>query len=83
MVMHNLARIARALIAGGIDRKTPAAVIAAATTAEERILVSTLGGVAADARAQGFEPPAIVVVGEVVAVRERLAAMTTAAKAVR
>ena len=83
MVMHNLERIAQALIAGGIDRETPAAVIAAATTAEERILVSTLGRVTADARAQGFEPPAIVVIGEVVAVRERLSAMTTAAKAVR
>jgi uroporphyrin-III C-methyltransferase len=74
MVMHNLGKIAQALINGGMDRHTPAAVIASATTAEERILVSTLDRVAADARAQGFEPPAVVVVGEIVAVRERLQA---------
>lgn len=74
MVMHNLGKIAQALINGGMDRHTPAAVIASATTAEERILVSTLDRVAADALAQGFEPPAVVVVGEIVAVRERLQA---------
>jgi uroporphyrin-III C-methyltransferase len=74
MVMHNLGKIAQALINGGMDRHTPAAVIASATTAEERILVSTLDRVAADALAQGFEPPAVVVVGEIVAMRDRLQA---------
>jgi uroporphyrin-III C-methyltransferase len=72
MVMHNLERIAAAMIRAGRDPTTPAAVIAAATTSEERILVSTLAHVAAEARAQAFEPPAIVVVGEIVAVRNRL-----------
>jgi siroheme synthase len=47
-------------------------VIAAATTSEERILVSTLARVAQEARGQAFESPAIVVVGEIVAVRNRL-----------
>jgi uroporphyrin-III C-methyltransferase len=74
MVMHNLEKITHAMIRAGMDRQTPAAVIASATTAEERILVSTLDRVAADTRAQGFEPPAIVVVGEIVTVRERLQA---------
>jgi uroporphyrin-III C-methyltransferase len=72
MVMHNLERIAAAMIRAGREPTTPAAVIAAATTSEERILVSTLAHVAAEARAQAFEPPAIVVVGEIVAVRNRL-----------
>jgi len=75
MVMHDLQKITQALISGGIAPATPAAVVAAATTPEERILVSTIDRVAADARAQGFEPPAIVVIGEIVAVRERLSAM--------
>jgi uroporphyrin-III C-methyltransferase len=75
MVMHNLEKITQALMRGGIARATPAAVIAAATTPEERILVSTIDRVAADAQAQGFEPPAIVVVGEIVALRERLSVM--------
>jgi len=75
MVMHNLEKITQALMRGGIAHATPAAVIASATTPDERILVSTIDRVAADARAQGFEPPAIVVVGEIVVLRERLSAM--------
>lgn len=72
MVMHNLERIAGALMRGGLAPRTPAAVIAAATTADERILVSTLERLAADTREQAFQPPAIVVVGDIVAVRDRL-----------
>jgi uroporphyrin-III C-methyltransferase len=72
MVMHNLERIAAALMRAGCEPQTPAAVISAATTSAERILVSTLQHVAQEARAQSFEPPAIVVVGDIVAVRNRL-----------
>jgi uroporphyrin-III C-methyltransferase len=72
MVMHNLERITQALMRGGITGATPAAVIASATTPEERILVSTIDRLATEAQALGFEPPAIVVIGEIVAVRERL-----------
>jgi uroporphyrin-III C-methyltransferase len=75
MVMHNLEKITQALMRGGITGATPAAVIASATTPEERILVSTIDRIAAEAKARGFEPPAIVVIGEIVAVRERLCAM--------
>jgi uroporphyrin-III C-methyltransferase len=74
MVMHNLERIADALMRGGLDPGTPAAIIAAATTPDERVLVSTLGRVAADAREQKLQPPAIVVVGDIVTVRDRLLA---------
>jgi uroporphyrin-III C-methyltransferase len=83
MVMHNLERITQALIRGGLAPQTPAAVIASATTAEERVLVSTLDRIAADVRAQGFEPPAIVVIGEIVAVRDRLSEIAAANKPVR
>jgi uroporphyrin-III C-methyltransferase len=72
MVMHNLERIADALMRGGLAPQTPTAIIASATTPDERILVSTLERLAADARAQTLEPPAIVVIGDIVAVRERL-----------
>ena len=72
MVMHNLERIAAALMRAGRDPQSPAAVIAAATTSEERILVSTLQHVAQEARGQAFEPPAIVVIGDIVTVRDRL-----------
>jgi uroporphyrin-III C-methyltransferase len=79
MVMHNLERIADAMMRGGLAPGTPAAVVAAATTPGERILVSTLERVAADARERKFQPPAIVVVGDIVAVRDRLLGTAAAA----
>jgi uroporphyrin-III C-methyltransferase len=72
MAMQNLAQIVAALAAGGIAPDTPAAVVAAATTAQERILVSRLDRVVAEAQAAKLEPPAIVVIGDIVAVRERI-----------
>ena len=72
MAMHRLDDIAGALMRGGLSGDTPAAAIAAATLPEQRIHVSTLANLASDLRAQKFEPPAIVVVGHVVAERQRL-----------
>jgi uroporphyrin-III C-methyltransferase len=72
MVMHNLDRIAGALMAAGLKPQTPAAIIASAATPQERVLISTLATLAGDARKQTFEPPAIVVIGEIVKVREQL-----------
>ncbi|MGA7791366.1 MAG: uroporphyrinogen-III C-methyltransferase [Xanthobacteraceae bacterium] len=72
MVMHNLERITAALIKAGLAGATPAAVIAAATTPRQRVLVSTLDKLAGDAREQKFEPPAIVVIGDIVSMRAQL-----------
>ena len=72
MVMHNLERIAAALLDAGLAANTPAAVIASAATPNERVLVSTLGELAAAVREQKLEPPAIVVIGEIVNARARL-----------
>jgi uroporphyrin-III C-methyltransferase len=80
MVMHNLERIAAALIAAGLAAQTPAAVIASASTPRERILVSTLAKIAGDARRQKFEPPAIVVIGEIVNLRARLVGQNVSAE---
>jgi uroporphyrin-III C-methyltransferase len=72
MAMHNLDHITRAMMASGLAPATPAAVIAAATTPSQRVLISTVGRVAADAQAQQFDPPAIVVIGDIVTVRDQL-----------
>jgi uroporphyrin-III C-methyltransferase len=72
MVMHNLERIADALIAAGLGPQTPAAVIASATTPNQRVLVSTLGKLDADAQREHFESPAIVVIGDIVTMRDKL-----------
>jgi len=76
MVMHNLERISQALIGAGRHPDTPAAAISAATTGAERIVVSTLARIGAEARQQALESPAIVVVGDIVKMRERLLAAT-------
>lgn len=73
MALRNLDLIAQALMRGGLAPETPAAVIVSAARSEQDVLVSTLGRIAADA--QRLEPPAIAVIGEVVAQRQRLRAM--------
>ena len=73
MVMHNLERIVAAMLEAGLATGTPAAVIISASTPKQRVLVSTLENLAGDARAQKLEPPAIVVIGEVVKLRDELA----------
>jgi uroporphyrin-III C-methyltransferase len=72
MVMHNLERIVAALLAAGLAAETPAAVIASATTPKQRILTATLATLTAAAGEQNFEPPAIVVIGDIVNARAGL-----------
>jgi uroporphyrin-III C-methyltransferase len=69
MVMHNLERITAAMRDAGMAAGTPAAVIVSATTPKQRVVVSTLEHLAADARAHKLEPPAIVVIGDIVKLR--------------
>ncbi|HET9555259.1 MAG TPA: uroporphyrinogen-III C-methyltransferase [Anaeromyxobacteraceae bacterium] len=72
----NLAR----LVALGRPASTPAAWIAAATRPEELVVVGTLADLAARVAArEPGEAPALVVVGEVVALRERLLGAPAAA----
>ena len=62
------------LIAAGRDPATPAAAIHWGTTAAQRTVVATLGRAAGRGRAPpGCEPPALLVIGEVVRLRQRLA----------
>lgn len=72
MALRRIDRIARALIDGGMAADTPMAVISSATRSDQDILVSTLGTISRDRERHPIEPPAVVVVGEIVAMRERL-----------
>ena len=72
MGLRNLESIAKQLMHGGLAADTAAAVISSATLAEERVLVSNLERIAADAQAAQFAAPAIVVIGDVVHTRQRL-----------
>jgi uroporphyrin-III C-methyltransferase len=78
MAMHTLTRIATELANGGLSPQTPVAVVSSATTAQQRILETTLAHVVADVDAQGIETPALVVIGEIVAFRRRVLAAATA-----
>ncbi|MCT8997098.1 uroporphyrinogen-III C-methyltransferase [Chelativorans intermedius] len=73
MGMRNLEAIAKALMAGGLSGRTPAAILMAATTAGERVLVARLETIAERARAEGFRAPALIVVGDIVGQRRALA----------
>jgi uroporphyrin-III C-methyltransferase/precorrin-2 dehydrogenase/sirohydrochlorin ferrochelatase len=68
MAVQNLPAIADRLVSGGRPATTPVAVISEGTMPGQRIVLSTLAEVADDLRREGIRPPAIVVVGEVVAV---------------
>jgi uroporphyrin-III C-methyltransferase len=72
MAMRNLDRITASLIAGGLPADTPAIVVADATMPDQRVLESTLSRIAVEAEAAGFEPPAIVGIGTIVALRRML-----------
>ncbi|MDQ4053757.1 MAG: uroporphyrinogen-III C-methyltransferase [Actinomycetota bacterium] len=68
MAVQNAPLIAEALVAGGRGAKTPVAVVCDGTMPGERTVLSTLGSLAADLESAAVAPPAIIVVGEVVAV---------------
>lgn len=72
MGLRKLGGIAMSLMEGGADPHEPVAVIASATLAEERILISELHRVAAETRELEFEAPAIIAIGAIVPVREKL-----------
>jgi len=70
MASRHLPSIAKRLMAAGRSRAEPVAIISKATTAEQRVVVSSLGEIAVVAAA--VEAPSIVVIGEVVRFRETL-----------
>ena len=72
MGMANLELIARELIDHGRSPLTPVAVVRWATTPRQETLTGTLADIAARVRETGFKPPAVIIVGEVVNLRDSL-----------
>ncbi|WP_210443223.1 uroporphyrinogen-III C-methyltransferase [Nocardioides sp. SYSU D00065] len=68
MAVDNAPSIAAALLAGGRSADTPVAVVVDGTMPTERTVLTTLGSLADDLVAHRVVPPAIIVVGDVVAV---------------
>jgi uroporphyrinogen III methyltransferase/synthase len=72
MGMRRIEEITAAIVRGGRSPETPAAVVQWAARPEQRVLVATLGTIAERARTVGFSNPALIFVGEVVTLREKL-----------
>jgi len=72
MAVAHLDQIAAELVKRGRDASTPVAVISDGTTPRQQVLTSTLGQVAAEATRRGIRPPAVVVIGDVVRLRDLL-----------
>jgi uroporphyrin-III C-methyltransferase/precorrin-2 dehydrogenase/sirohydrochlorin ferrochelatase len=68
MAVDNAPAIAEVLLGGGRTAGTPVAVVVDGTMPTERTVLSTLGALADDLAAHEVRPPAIIVVGDVVAV---------------
>ncbi|QRI65324.1 uroporphyrinogen-III C-methyltransferase [Shinella sp. PSBB067] len=72
MAMKHIGQIAANLVAGGRSPDEPVAFVCNAATPDQTVLETTLARAEADVAAAGIEPPAIVVVGEVVRLRPSL-----------
>jgi uroporphyrin-III C-methyltransferase len=69
MALKHLEAITRNLMDAGRAAAEPTAIVCRAATPAQRVLETTLGTAVADAAQAGLEPPAIVVVGDVVRLR--------------
>jgi len=72
MGMNNLPEIVSRLIEFGRPLDTPVAVIKEGTRPEQETVVGSLKDIAAKVRDKNLTPPAIIVVGEVVKLRDKL-----------
>ena len=72
MAMGNLAEIATNLVHHGLYHDTPVAVIGDGTRPTQRTVTGTLATIAQEVARAGVTAPAIVVVGQVVTLREQL-----------
>jgi uroporphyrinogen III methyltransferase/synthase len=72
MGMKNLPAIVAHLTASGRPATTPVALIRWGTRAEQRTVIGTLADIVRKADEARLEPPTIIVVGEVVRLREKL-----------
>jgi uroporphyrinogen III methyltransferase/synthase len=73
MGMGNIEKIVAELIGGGKSSDTRIALIQHGTTPRQRTVVGTLATIVERAERAGLKPPVVIVIGKVVALRERLA----------
>ncbi len=72
MGVFNLRHNMRKMIEHGRPADTPVALVRWGTLPEQRVVVGTLADIADTVERNGFKPPAITIVGEVVRLRKKL-----------
>ncbi len=72
MCVHNVGTIAQKLIAAGRSAQTPVAVIQQAYWDGEHVVSGVLNNISEEVKRAGVKPPATLVVGEVVRLRDKL-----------
>jgi uroporphyrin-III C-methyltransferase/precorrin-2 dehydrogenase/sirohydrochlorin ferrochelatase len=68
----SLDRICERLISAGMDSAMPAAVVERGTTLEQRVVTGTVSSLPGRVAAAGCQSPLLIIIGEVVGLRERL-----------
>jgi uroporphyrin-III C-methyltransferase/precorrin-2 dehydrogenase/sirohydrochlorin ferrochelatase len=72
MGFQNLAELCARLVEHGLAASTPAAVVQQATTEHHRVVTGNLETLPARVQREKLHPPTLIIVGDVVALRERL-----------
>lgn len=72
MGMENLELISGQLLDNGLDPSTPVGIIQWGTRSEQRVLTGTLRDISSLAQIEKFKNPAVIIVGQVVSLREKL-----------
>jgi len=72
MGFQNLAELCTRLVEHGLPEGTPAAIVQQATTGQQRVVTGDLATLPALAAEAQLQPPTLIIVGEVVRLREKL-----------
>ena len=72
MGFQNLAELCARLVEHGLAEGTPAAIVQQATTGQQRVVTGDLASLPALAAEAELQPPTLIIVGEVVRLREKL-----------
>lgn len=73
MGIGGISEICRQMIAHGLPKTQPAAVVQNGTSSRQQVLVANLGTLAARVKAAGISSPALIIVGKVVSLQKKLA----------
>jgi len=75
VVMMGLSRIgiiSKHLLSGGMDKKTPVAVIQDGTTSKQKMITGTISNIAQKIKQSKIRPPSIIIIGKVVSLSKTI-----------